>query len=45
VRSTARRDGKSFEGNDVHVFHLRDGRAVEFWDHPQDRYAADEFFS
>ena len=39
------RGGKTLEGNDVHVWHLRDGKAVEFWGHSGDQYAVDEFWS
>jgi ketosteroid isomerase-like protein len=43
VRSTAQRGGKSLESNDVHVWHVSDGRATEHWIHPSVQYAADEF--
>jgi ketosteroid isomerase-like protein len=45
VHSTAERDGKSLDSNDVHVWHIRDGRATEQWIHPGDQYAADDFWS
>jgi ketosteroid isomerase-like protein len=45
VTGSATRDGKSFTGQDVHVFHIRNGQVVEFWDSPVDQYAADEFWS
>jgi uncharacterized protein len=45
VKGRAQREGKTYEGNEVHVFHLSGGKAVEFWDHPQDQYASDEFWS
>ena len=45
VSNSATRDGKSFSGQDVHTFHIREGRVVEFWDLPVDQYAADEFWS
>lgn len=45
VTGTATRGGTSFEGQDVHTFHVRDGQVVEFWDSPVDQYAADEFWS
>jgi ketosteroid isomerase-like protein len=44
VTGTATRGDVSFTGQDVHVFHLRDGKVVEFWDSPLDQYAADEFW-
>jgi ketosteroid isomerase-like protein len=45
VTGTATRDGTEFSGQDVHTFHLRDGKVTEFWDSPLDQYAADEFWS
>jgi len=45
VTGTATRNGASFTGQDVHTFHVRDGKVVEFWDSPVDQYAADEFWS
>ena len=45
VTGTATRGDRSFEGHDVHTFHLRDGKVVEFWDSPLDQYEADEFWS
>src|SRR6185312_5654948 len=45
VTGTATRGDKSFSGQDVHTFHLRDGKVVEFWDSPLDQYEADEFWS
>jgi len=40
----AERGGKSWEDNAVLVFHIRDGKISEFWLHPGDQYAGDEFF-
>jgi ketosteroid isomerase-like protein len=45
VTGTATRGGRSFEGQDVHTFHIRNGQVVEFWDGPLDQYEADEFWS
>jgi ketosteroid isomerase-like protein len=45
VTGTASRNGQTFTGPDVHTFHLRDGKVVEFWDSPVDQYASDEFWS
>ena len=45
VTATNGRNGKTRTSNDVHVFHLKDGRVTEFWDAPIDRYGDDEFFS
>jgi ketosteroid isomerase-like protein len=38
----ASRGGRSIEVNEAHVFHMRDGRVVEFWNASTDMYAADE---
>ncbi len=45
LRATAQRDGKSFDATGCHVWHLRDGKATEFWNLTLDSYAADEFWS
>jgi len=45
VTGTGTRGDKSFRGQDVHTFHMRDGKVVEFWDSPLDQYEADEFWS
>lgn len=42
VTATASRGGKSFTVNDVHVFHLRDGKVTEFWSASTDQAAEDE---
>jgi len=42
VVTTASRGDRSIRVNDVHVFHLRDGKAVEFWTASTDQYAVDE---
>jgi ketosteroid isomerase-like protein len=39
---TASRGGRSIEVNEAHVFHLRDGKVVEFWNASTDQYAEDE---
>jgi ketosteroid isomerase-like protein len=36
-----RPDGRSYDGNDVHVFHIADGKVTEFWAHPGDEAASD----
>ncbi len=41
----AERGGKQIEDNSVQVFHVRDGKVSEFWSHPADLYAMDEFWS
>ncbi len=45
ARYTANRARYSLEMNACETFHLRDGRVIEFWSFPEDRYTADEFFS
>jgi ketosteroid isomerase-like protein len=45
VTGSASREGRDFTGKDVHTFHIRDGKVVEFWDSPLDQYAIDEFWS
>ena len=39
---TASRGGRSVEVNEAHVFHMRDGKVVEFWNASTDMYAFDE---
>lgn len=36
-----RPDGRSYDGNDVHVFHIRDGKVTEFWALSGDEAASD----
>lgn len=45
VTGSSSRGGKTLEGPDVHVFHIRNGQVVEFWDSPLDQYASDEFYA
>lgn len=45
VRERASRAGRSLDINGVHVWHVADGRAVEFWGVTYDQYAEDEFWS
>ena len=40
----ASRGGRSIEVKEAHVFHMRDGKVVEFWNASTDMYAADELF-
>jgi uncharacterized protein len=42
VFATASRGGRSITDNDAHVFHMRDGKVVEFWTASTDQYAFDE---
>ena len=44
VVSTASRGGRSVKVNDAHIFDLRDGKVVEFWNASTDPYAYDELF-
>jgi uncharacterized protein len=45
VVATASRGGRSITVNEAHVFHLRDGKVVEFWDAQTDQYALDELIA
>ena len=45
VTTTADREGKHLDDRQVHVFHLKDGKTTEFWNHSGDQYALDEFWS
>jgi ketosteroid isomerase-like protein len=42
---SASRKGRSFSGTSVDVFHIRNGKAVEFWDNVTDRYGLDEVYN
>jgi ketosteroid isomerase-like protein len=41
----AERGDSTWEDNAVLVFHIQNGKVSEFWLHPGDQYAGDEFFS
>lgn len=45
VTVSANRNGKSIEGNIVHVFHMRDGKMTEFWSISEDQAQFDDFWS
>jgi hypothetical protein len=45
VRATSKRGGKEHVSLATHVFHLKDGKATEFWDCPHDAYGDDEFIN
>lgn len=45
VRESASRNGKSLKSDDVHVWHLADGKAVEFWGISKDQQEVDEFWA
>jgi len=40
-----RPDGRSYDGNDVHVFHIADGKVTEFWGLSGDEAASDAALS
>jgi uncharacterized protein len=41
----AERQGKTLDDRGVNVFHIKDGKVTEFWLHPGDQYANDEFWN
>jgi uncharacterized protein len=43
--ASAQRQGKTWADNEVNVFHIKDVKITEFWNHPGDLYAKDEFWS
>lgn len=45
VVARAERQGKKLDDRQVHVLHLKDGKATEFWNHFGDQAAVDEFWS
>jgi uncharacterized protein len=45
VVARAERDGKTLEDRQAHVLHVKDGKVTEYWGHPGDQYAIDEFLS
>ncbi len=42
---TAQRNGKTLDEDLVHVWHVSDGKATEFWGVPYDAAAADAFWA
>src|SRR3954447_11408610 len=44
TREKGEREGRTLDNPAVHVWHLRDGKAVEFWALMSDQYAQDEFW-
>ena len=42
---TATRDGNAFSYRHVNVYHVRDGKAVEIWQHPGDVTGWNDFWS
>jgi uncharacterized protein len=45
AKETATRNGVTLENDDVHVWHLADGKAMEFWGIARDQHAVDEFWA
>lgn len=45
VTSSATRGGVAYEGNAVHIFHMRDGRMTEFWSFAEDQGKLDELWA
>jgi uncharacterized protein len=45
VVASASRGGRSLSTTDAHIFRLRDGQVVEFWNASTDMYAFDELFA
>jgi len=43
-RTSAQREGKSFETTNAIIFHMRDGRVSEAWEHAFNLYGQDEVF-
>ena len=39
------RNGRAFEYNTAHVYHVRDGKLAECWEQPLDQYAFDDAWS
>ncbi|MBW3589645.1 MAG: nuclear transport factor 2 family protein [Actinobacteria bacterium] len=44
VTTSAEKGGKSYEGNGVGVYHVKDGKVTEAWQLAEDQYAIDEFW-
>jgi len=44
VKESASRQGKALESDDVHVWHIDKGKAVEFWGISKDQHEVDEFW-
>jgi uncharacterized protein len=45
AKESASRNGKTLESDDVHVWHIADGKAVEFWGISRDQHEVDEFWA
>jgi ketosteroid isomerase-like protein len=42
-KASGQREGKSYEGNTVELYHFKNGKVSEFWPLDEDQYAWDEF--
>ncbi len=45
VKESASRNGKSLVSDDVHVWHVADGKAVEYWGISRDQQEVNEFWA
>jgi ketosteroid isomerase-like protein len=45
AKESASRNGKSLESDDVHVWHVANRKAVEYWAISKDQHEVDEFWS
>ena len=45
TRATGTREGRSLDSMDTDVYHMKDGKVVEFWSFVEDDRATDEFWS
>jgi uncharacterized protein len=45
AKESASRNGKSLESDDVHVWHIADGKAVEYWAISKDQHEVDKFWA
>jgi ketosteroid isomerase-like protein len=45
VREKAQRNGKTLEMDSAHIWHIKNGKATEFWGLATDPYTDDEFWS
>jgi len=43
--ATGERGGRTLEDREVLVFHIRDSKVTEVWQHVENQYTYDEFFS
>lgn len=45
LRERGQRNGRALDMNKVHVYHVRDGQAIESWEYSEDQAAYDAFWS